>query len=134
FFRYSIPPAVAGGYRTAAATRLGTLPAPRFEVAHETDQGIDSRFGKSVIYGRTHPANQAMSLQTIEACSSRICIKCLLQLFRRQSECDVHQRAAVLPRGSAIEPGSIDFGIEFCRLSFFDRLDSRKAALRAKPL
>src|SRR5882672_10741676 len=98
------------------------------EFAHEIDKRINARLGKCVVNGSADSTNQSMSFQPIEAGRCRFLIECLLQIFRRQPKCHIHQGSAIFLRRPSIESAAIDFRIELRGLYFVCCLNTGKSA------
>src|SRR6476659_4819271 len=81
---------------TANLPELGRLAPRSFELLHERDERVDAVFRKRVVDGRAHAADGAVPLQAVEAGGRRFLDEELLEVFVRQTECDVHERAAIL--------------------------------------
>src|SRR5207247_10122512 len=109
------------------------LSVASLEVLHEGDQRVYALLREGVVDGGADAADRPMPLQPVEPRSGRFLDESLLQVLAAHAERDVHQRPAALVRGSAIEAGAINFGIDLRRLPFVGRGDSREAALREQP-
>src|SRR5690242_16123056 len=100
----------------AASLRLVTyhlslvtpLAVRALELFHKRDQRFDAFARESVIDGRADAADRAMALQPVQSRLGGFGDELLFEVFARQPEGDVHQRAAVSGCVRAIEIGRVN--------------------------
>src|SRR5438876_3909757 len=80
-----------------------------FKFAHEFDEGVDALFGKCVIDRRAHSTHIPVPFEPVETCRGGLLDEQLLQFFRGEPECHIHERPATLLRRSAIKAGAVNF-------------------------
>src|SRR5829696_1920462 len=104
------------------------------ELAHELDERLDAFAREGVVDGGAYAADRAVAFEAVKARGRRLIRKLLLQLFARQPERDVHDRARVRVGVAAVEVGRVNRVVQQLRLLFVLAAHANESALALKPI